>query len=36
MFSRVLFFADVVSVHNRNVKHARATEFDYRNLLAML
>ena len=30
------FFADVMSVHNRNMKHARAIEFDYTNLLAML
>ena len=29
-------FADVVRVHNRNMKHARATEFDQTNLLAML
>ena len=29
-------FADVMSVHNRNMKHARAIEFDYTNLLAML
>ena len=28
-------FADVISVHNTNVKHARATEFDYTDLLAM-
>ena len=34
-FSRDLF-ADVMSVHNRNMKHARAIEFDYTNLLAML
>ena len=34
-FSRHLF-ADVISVHNRNMKHARAIEFDYTNLLAML
>ena len=26
----------VMSVHNRYVKHARAIEFDYTNLLAML
>ena len=26
-FSRDLF-ADVMSVHNRNIKHARAMEFD--------
>ena len=25
--------ADVMSVHNRNMKHARAIEFDYTNLL---
>ena len=29
-------FADVISVHNRNMKHTRAIEFDYTNLLAML
>ena len=29
-------FADVMSVHNRNMKHARAIKFDYTNLLAML
>ena len=29
-------FADVMSVHNRNMKHAHAVEFDYTNLLAML
>ena len=34
-FSRDLF-ADVMSVHNRNMKHTRAIEFDYTNLLAML
>ena len=34
-FSRDLF-ADVMSVHNRNMKHARAIKFDYTNLLAML
>ena len=34
-FSRDMF-ADVMSVHNRNMKHARAIEFDYTNLLAML
>ena len=34
-YSRDLF-ADVMSVHNRNMKHARATEFDYTNLIAML
>ena len=34
-FSRDLF-ADVMSVHNKNMKHARATEFDQTNLLAML
>ena len=28
-------FADVISVHNGNMKHAQATEFDYTNLLAM-
>ena len=30
------FVCDVMSVHNRNMKHARAIEFDYINLLAML
>ena len=30
------FVADVMSVDNRNMKHARAIEFDYTNLLAML
>ena len=34
-FSRNLF-ADVMSVYNRNMKHAHAIEFDYTNLLAML
>ena len=29
-------FPDVTSVHNRNMKHARAVEIDYTNLLAML
>ena len=29
-------FADVMSVHNRNMKHARTIEFDLTNLLAML
>ena len=29
-------FGDVMSVHNRYMKHARAVEFDYTNLLAML
>ena len=29
-------FADVMSVHNRNMKHARTIEFDSTNLLAML
>ena len=28
-------FADVMSVHNRNMKHARIIEFDYTNLLAL-
>ena len=28
--------ADVMSVHNRNMKHTRAIEFDKTNLLAML
>ena len=30
------FVADVMSVDNRNMKHARAIEFDYTNLLDML
>ena len=34
-FSRDLF-ADVMSVHSRNMKHAHAIEFDWTNLLAML
>ena len=34
-FSRDLF-ADVMSVHNRNMKHVLAIEFDCTNLLAML
>ena len=34
-FSRDLF-ADVMSLHNKNMKHARAIEFDWTNLLAML
>ena len=29
-------FAGVMSVHNRDSKHARATEFDQTKLLAML
>ena len=29
-------FADIMSMHNMNMKHARAIEFDYKNLLAML
>ena len=29
-------FADVMSVHNRNMKHAHAIEFDSTYLLAML
>ena len=36
IFSSRDLFADVMSVHNRNMKHARAIEFDYTNLLAML
>ena len=31
-FSRDMF-ADVVSVHNRNMKHVRAIEFDQTNLV---
>ena len=34
-FSRDLF-ADIMSVHNKNMKHTRAIEFDYINLLVML
>ena len=34
-FSRDLF-SDVMSVHYRDMKHARAIEFDRTNLLAML
>ena len=34
-FSRDLF-ADVMSVHNRNMKHAHAIKFDETNLRAML
>ena len=34
-FSRDLF-ADIMSVHNRNMKHTYTIEFDYTNLLAML
>ena len=34
-FSRDLF-AGLMSVHNRNMKHVRAIEFDQTNLLAML
>ena len=29
-------FADIMNVHNRNMKHACTIEFDYKNLLAML
>ena len=29
-------FADIMIVHNRNIKHPHAIEFDYTNLLAML
>ena len=29
-------FADIISMHNRNVKHAHTIEFDKANLLAML
>ena len=37
MFSRgINLFADVISVHNGNMKHAHATEFDYTNLLAVI
>ena len=28
--------ADVMSVYNRNMKHAHGIEFDWTNLLAML
>ena len=34
-FSRNMF-ADVMSVHNRNMKHSREIELDETNLLAML
>ena len=34
-FSRNLF-ADVMSMHNRNMKYTCAIEFDYTNLQAML
>ena len=34
-FSRDLF-ADVMNMHNRNMKYAHAIEYDYTNLLAML
>ena len=34
-FRGICSVADVISVHNGNMKHALATEFDYRNLLAM-
>ena len=30
------FVCDVMSLHNRNMKHARAIEFDGTNSLAML
>ena len=36
MFPRGIFFADVISVHNGYMKHARSIEFDYMNLLAVL
>ena len=26
-------FADIMSMHNRNMKHARAIEFDYKNMI---
>ena len=35
VFSRDLL-ADIMSVHNRNMKYAHAIEFDYTNLLVML
>ena len=36
-FLKGLLFANIMSVHNRNMKHALAIiEFDYTNLLAML
>ena len=34
-FSRDLF-SDVMNAHNRIMKHARAIEFDYTNLLAII
>ena len=36
MFSRGIYSAGVNSVNNGNMKHARAIEFDYKTLLAML
>ena len=30
----VNLFADVITMHNGNMRHARAIEFDYTNLLA--
>ena len=35
-FSSRDLFADVMSVHNRNMKYARAIEFEKTNLRAML
>ena len=35
-FSSRDLFADIMSVHNGNMKHTHAIEFDYTNLLAML
>ena len=36
LFSLRDLFADIISVHSRNMKHAHAIEFDKLNLLAML
>ena len=37
MFSRGIPFADVINVHNGNMKHGtRGNEFDYTNLLVLL
>ena len=35
-FSRGICFSDVMNAHNRIMKHARAIEFDYTNLLAII
>ena len=36
LFFSLHLFADVISVHKGNMKHARAIEFDYTNLIGML